>query len=257
MSVSITTHQPALPLTGQQIRAELLRQESITQRQRLMERPSVGPRPIADALAGRKTQRSTAAPDDLTARRMLRRGGDCAQAAALLKRAARCDTDPKQAAEKNALAVCAAGMAGRPPQLEFNLDTGGNFTIGYDFLDTITARLTHPRPKAKSITPCQRSGAIAMLLVIGRFVRWKSPECVKSLDGLAKYLGMAKGHAGRMVQLLESAGAIKWATRGRAKIIVVNPEGILHAPWDDRSDIMVAYRAAIHPSRMTSGPACR
>jgi hypothetical protein len=235
-----SANQPATAgPTPRQIRDEQVRQIALEERKRLMQR-SGALRPIADTMAGRKTLRSNAVSGDRAERQLLRRGGECGRASILLRKAASIDPNPESAAEKRALALRALGLAGEQPQLEFNFRDGGNFSIGYEFFDAITARL-----KAKGQTPCQRGEAIAMLVVIGRWIRWKSHECQKSLGGLAKYIGMGKGQAGRILQRLESVGAIKWVMRDRVKIIVVTPEGVLHAPFEERDAILAAYRADV------------
>jgi hypothetical protein len=192
MSQAISTTQPAPALlqTNKQIREELLRQQSITERQCLMERSSAGLRPIADPLAGRKRQRSTVAPGDLTTRQLRRSGGACGQAALLFERDAQYDVDPESAAEKRALALKARGLARHPQNLEFDFVRGGNFSFGDQFLDAIFARISDA-----ARTPVQRSHAMTHLLAIGRWVGWHKHECLKSVSELARYRRVGRGQA--------------------------------------------------------------
>jgi hypothetical protein len=252
MSVSIPTHQPDLLIYPvNQTSAELLRQHVISERKRLMERPSTGPRPIADALAGRKTQRYKPAPGELSPRQLMRSGGATGHAAVLLERTAQCDPDPEIAAERRAIALRLRALAGRPRNREFDF-MKGNFHLGDECVDALFARVGDA-----ARTPVQGSHATAQFLAIARHVRWHNHECLKSVSELASYRRVGRGQAVKDNQLLAQIGLISFVTRGRATVIVVNPEGVFRGKVKEaHSATADAYRAAIPPGRTTGGPAC-
>lgn len=197
-------------------------------------------RTLAEILAGKHAQpRPTAAPEDLTARQ-LRRRGRLGQAALLADQAALAETDADRAAQVRYHATGLKALARKPHQVEFDFFGGGNVSLGHQFIDAIQSRLLQTEA-----TPAERGIALATLTMIVRHLGWQSYSCEKTAADLCDLMGINKVSMAETLALLERIGAITRTKRGRTKIITINPEGAFRGDVNRHAEAVDRYRTEI------------
>lgn len=199
-----------------------------------------GIRSLGEVLTGEPARpRSTATPNDLTARQ-LRRRGRYGQAALLADQAALQEADPERAIQARYHAVGLKALARKSDQIEFDLLGGGNVSLGNQYIDAVQARLM-----ATKTTPAERDAALATLLLVVRHLIWQTYTCEKTAAELAEMRGVQKSHMAETLVLLESIGALGRVKRGRTKIITVTPEGAFRGKIDNHAAVVDRYKAEV------------
>jgi hypothetical protein len=197
-------------------------------------------RTLAEILAGKHAQpRPTAAPEDLTARQ-LRRRGRLGQAALLADQAALAETDADRAAQVRYHAKGLKALAQKPHQVEFDFFGGGNVSLGHQFIDAIQSRLLQTEA-----TPAARHLALATLTMIVRHLGWQSYSCEKTAADLAELMGVKAPDMATTLGLLERVNAITRTKRGRTKVITINPEGAFRGDINRHVETVDRYRAEV------------
>lgn len=197
-------------------------------------------RTLAEVLAGQQARpRSTAAPEDLTARQ-LRRWGSYGQAAVLADQAALTEKDPDRAEKARLASDTLKSLARKPICDEFEFIKGGNMSLGHQYIDAVQSRLM-----ATKTTPAERGLALGTLLLITRHLGWQDYTCTKTAADLAEMQGLDKSNMAKIIALLESVGAINRVKRGRIKTITVTPEGAFRGPIDRHAETMNRYKAEV------------
>jgi hypothetical protein len=193
-------------------------------------------RTLAEVLAGQPARpRSTASVEDLTARQLRRRGG-YGQAALLADQAALAEKDPDRAQKARYHASGLKALAERPVQLEFDFFGGGNVSLGHQYIDAVQARLM-----GTTASVGERNAALAVLLLITRYLGWQDYTCTKTAADLAEMQGVDKAPMARTLALLEHVGAISRVKRGRTKVITVTPEGAFRGKIDRHAEAVNRY----------------
>jgi len=186
---------------------------------------------VADA---RKRQQE-AAPVDLTAR-ALRKRGSYDQAALLLDQQALKESSPDRAALARSAAKVAKELSAAE-QLEFDFFGGGNVSIAFQYQDAVTERLAN-----SGQTPAQQHQALAVLWMICRHLGWQSYECSKTAADLCEIIQIKPPNMAATLRLLEEIGAIRRVRRGRVKVIAVTPEGAFRGNINEHAKSVERYK---------------
>lgn len=200
-------------------------------------------RSLGEILAGQLPRpRPGAAPEDLSARQ-LRRRGRYGQAALLADQQALAETDELRAIQAREAALKLKELAGGPDCIEFNIFRG-NVMTSDQYHDAIRARLM-----ATKATPAERAIALAVLAEIKRWMGWQIFTCTKTAAELGDLLGFNKATMSDTLTLLEQIGAIGRVKRGRIKVITVTPEGAFRGKIDSHPEVVERYKAEVMPTR--------
>jgi DNA-binding transcriptional ArsR family regulator len=220
---------------------------ALARQQQEAARRAGGPaRSLAEILAGKPARpRPAAAPSDLTARQLLRRGR-YGQAALLADQAALAESDPARAEKAREASGTLKALA-RKPQVQFDFFEG-NVTMGYEYHDAIRSRLI-----ATGATPAERGVAHMVLSEVIRWLGWQSYECSRTAAEIGASLGLHKVVVSEALALLEGVGAITRIKRGRTKAITVTPEGAYRGNVQHHAEVVDRYRAKVTPLRASSG----
>ena len=217
---------------------------SLAQHQQEANRRAGAPlRSLGEILAGQLPRsRPGAAPEDLTARQ-LRRRGRYGQAALLAGQQALAETDELRAIQAREAALKLKELACGPSCIEFDIFRG-NVMTSDQYHDAIRARLM-----ATKATLSERVLALAVLAEIKRWMGWQVFTCTKTAGELGDLLGIDKGNMARTLALLEQIGAIGRIKRGRIKVITVTPEGAFRGKIDNHAEVVEQYRTEVAPAR--------
>jgi hypothetical protein len=206
-------------------------------------RAGAPPRSLGEILAGQLPRpRPDAAPEDLTARQ-LRRRGRYGQAALLADQEALAETDELRAIQAREAALKLKELACGPGCIEFDIFRG-NVMTSDQYHDAIRARLL-----ATKASPAERALALAVLQEIKRWMGWQVFTCTKTAIELGELLGFDKTTMSDTLALLEQIGAIGRVKRGRIKVITVTPEGAFRGKIDNHAEVVEHYRAEVAPAR--------
>lgn len=200
-------------------------------------------RSLGEILAGQLPRpRPGAAPEDLSARQ-LRRRGRYGQAALLADQQALAETDELRAIQAREASLKLKELAGGPDCIEFNIFRG-NVMTSDQYHDAIRSRLM-----ATNATLSERALALAVLMEIKRWMGWQVFTCTKTAAELGELLGIDKGNMARTLALLEQIGAIGRIKRGRIKVITVTPEGAFRGKIDSHPEVVECYKTEVMPAR--------
>jgi hypothetical protein len=203
-------------------------------------------RTLGEILKGQPARpRPSAAPADLTASQLKRRGA-YGQAALLADQAALSERDPQKAEQARRAAVLLKEL-GKTEHLEYNI-LAGNFTMSHEFLDEINLRL-----KESGATIAARNAAVAALTFIARHLEFQTYTCSKNATELAALMGIKPQGMKETLKLLEKIGAITRIKRGRQKVITITPEGAFRGSLDPQNPshakAVAKYKAEVLPYR--------
>ena len=177
-------------------------------------------------------------PADLTARQ-LRKRGRYGQAALLTDQEALQELDGDRALKARHASAILKELAHHPQQLEFDFFRG-NWSVADEYHDTIRDRI-HALP----LSTARRAMAVTVMAEIIRWLPWKDSACTKTAAEISDLLRMQVADVSRAIKTLEEIGAIRRVTRGRTKLIFVNPEGAYRGPIDQHAAAVDAYRHAL------------
>lgn len=214
------------------------------QQQQDATRRAGGPfRTLGEILAGIPARpRPSAAPEDLTARQ-LRRRGRYGQAALLADQEALTESDPGRAVKARAASATLKELARRPERTAYNF-FGGNVTVAHDYHDAVRDRLI-----ASGASPAERGVAHMVLAEVIRWLGWQSFECTRSAAEIATRTGLHPAVVSEAVRRLESVGAIGRIKRGRTKVITITPEGVFRGNVNHHAEAVDRYNAEVAAQR--------
>ncbi len=191
---------------------------------------------LGQIIDGRPT--STSEPASLTDRQ-LRKRGRYGQAALLTDQEALAEIDSERALKARHASAILKELANKPAQLEFDFFKG-NWSVADEYHDTIRDRV-HALP----LTLPKRTMAITVMAEIVRWLPWKDAACSKTAAEIADLLKARPKDVSEALKVLEEVGAIHRVTRGRTKMIYVNPEGAYRGPIDQHAAAVDSYRKVL------------
>ena len=174
--------------------------------------------------------------------RQLRKRGRYGQAALLTDQEALAEIDSERALKARHASAILKELANKPAQLEFDFFKG-NWSVADEYHDTIRDRV-HALP----LSAPKRTMAITVMAEIIRWLPWKDAACSKTAADIADLLKVRPIDVSTALQTLESIGAIHRVTRGRTKMIYVNPEGAYRGPIDQHAAAVDSYRKVLTDS---------
>ena len=196
------------------------------------------PRSVGQILGKHGTRRRKTDPVDLTPRQ-LRKHGRLGAAALLADQEALTGSDAVRQLEIRMTANKLKELAEQPEKPEFDFFKG-NWSVAEEYHDTIRDRI-HALP----LTPAKRAMAIMVMAEIIRWLPWEGSACTKTAAEIQDLLKIRQADVSCAIKTLEQIGAVHRVTKGRTKLIYVNPEGAYRGNVNKHVEAVDRYKAEV------------
>lgn len=196
------------------------------------------PGSVGQILGKHGTRRRKTDPVDLTPRQ-LRKHGRLGAAALLADQEALTEPDVVRQLEIRMTANKLKELAKKPEKLEFDFFKG-NWSVAEEYHDTIRDRI-HALP----LTPAKRAMAIMVMAEIIRWLPWEGSACTKTAAEIQDLLKIRQADVSHAIKTLEEVGAVHRVTKGRTKLIYVNPEGAYRGNVHNHLEAVERYKAEV------------